>query len=87
MESPSRCLDPLVLAVISPIPTFKKHAESNMVHYRLNSGRHAPPEIIDASDVDCLVGHARTLQGDWYLLDRTSVVGRVNFLDMLAESG
>lgn len=85
MENPVRCLDPLVLAVISPVPTFKRDAESNMVRYQLNAGRHAPPEIIDVKDVDCLVGHARTPQGDWYVLDRTSVVGRVNFLETLAH--
>ncbi|KAF8599801.1 hypothetical protein BDV93DRAFT_511342 [Ceratobasidium sp. AG-I] len=61
-ENPARCVDPLVLAIIPPIPTFKKHTESNMVHYQLNSGRHTPPKIVDASDIDCLVGRARAPQ-------------------------
>ena len=84
-ENPARCLKPLVLAVISPIPTFKLHKDTNMVLYRLNSGRLAPPEIIDVKDVDCLVGRMCTPGGDRYLIERTSVIGRLNFLETLAD--
>ncbi|KAG9124844.1 hypothetical protein FRC07_010018 [Ceratobasidium sp. 392] len=82
-ENIARLLDPLVIAVISPIPHYKRVKEGDLVEYTLTSGKLARPEIVDVRDIDCLVGRfttGGTLQRR-YVVDRTTVVGRLDMLD------
>ncbi|QRV91937.1 Transposase family tnp2 [Ceratobasidium sp. AG-Ba] len=80
-------LEPLILAVISPIPTFKKNREPGMVQFDMPNNRHAPPEIVDVSAIECLVGRARTPSpnGTRYIVERSTIVGNVNMLDTMAD--
>ncbi|KAG8795989.1 hypothetical protein FRC12_006825, partial [Ceratobasidium sp. 428] len=62
-EIPNLRVEPLVLAAISPIPTFTHVKEGNMVRYTLPGRNLATPEIINANDIDSLVGRVRTQHG------------------------
>lgn len=75
----------LALAVISPIPAFKRLKDSNLVTYELVGGRLGPVEVVDVEDVLCLVGRVQAPAGDWYIVDRTAVVGKIDFADALAD--
>lgn len=73
----------LALAVISPIPAFKRLKDCNIVTYELVGGRLGPVEVVDVGDVVCLVGRVQDHAGNWYIVDRTSVVGKIDFADSL----
>ncbi|QRV85581.1 Transposase family tnp2 [Ceratobasidium sp. AG-Ba] len=82
---PNTRLDPLILAAVSPIPTFRKNNESNMVQFELNGINLAVPEIVDVNNIDCLVGRMQTHKGDRYIVERSNVVGRMNLLDTMMD--
>ncbi|QRV89779.1 Transposase family Tnp2 protein [Ceratobasidium sp. AG-Ba] len=86
-DAPVAPLDPLVLAVISPIPSFKKQGNDGLVQYDMPGNRHAPPEIIDATAIECLVGRARAPSPyrTWYIIERSTIVGNINMLDTMAD--
>lgn len=48
--------NPLILAVVSPIPMFKHHPDYNLISYKLPGNKLASPELIDATDIKCLIG-------------------------------
>jgi hypothetical protein len=75
----------LALAVISPIPSFKRLRDSNLITYKLIGDRLGSMEVVDVEDVVCLVGRVRD-QRDWYVVDRTTVVGKVNFVDSVISN-
>ncbi|QRW03344.1 Transposase family tnp2 [Ceratobasidium sp. AG-Ba] len=76
-------LTPLIIAVISPIPRYKYVVRSDVIEYELASGKLAGPEIINVCDIDCLIGRivACGVSERHYIVDRTTVVGRVDMLD------
>ncbi|QRV80885.1 Transposase family tnp2 [Ceratobasidium sp. AG-Ba] len=80
-------LEPLVLAAISPIPSFKRDADSGMVRFDMPNKQHAPPEIVDVSAIECLVGRARASSPNrtWYIVERSTIVGNINMLDTMAD--
>ncbi|KAG8749451.1 hypothetical protein FRC11_011322 [Ceratobasidium sp. 423] len=69
-----------VLAVISPFPQLRYHPDADLVEYRLTSGNYASPEVVDATKIDCLIGHVED-RGS-YIVEQTSVVGRMDMLDV-----
>jgi hypothetical protein len=75
----------LALAVISPIPSFKRLNDCNLVTYELPRGRLGPVEIVDVEDVICLVGRVQDHASHWYIVDRTTVVGQIDFVNSLAD--
>ncbi|KAG9085693.1 hypothetical protein FRC06_003492 [Ceratobasidium sp. 370] len=74
--------DPVILAVISPFPALKHIAKSELIEYRLASGKLTQAEIVDVQDIDNLVGHIKTLSTS-YVLDRTTIVGRLDQLNVM----
>ncbi|QRV91964.1 Transposase family Tnp2 protein [Ceratobasidium sp. AG-Ba] len=82
---PNLRTDPLILAAISPFPTFRKINSANMVQFELTGKKLDIPEIVDVNNIDGLVGRVRTRKGDWYVVERTNVVGRMNLLDTMMD--
>ena len=80
-NTPYPYLDPLVLAVVSPIPYLRFIPEPNLVQYRLISGKYANPEVVDATKIDVLVGRVTTLSKTSYIVERDTVVGQMGLLD------
>lgn len=75
-------LDPIVLAVMSPMLAFKRCTDINLVQYKLLSGEKlVNPEIINAKDVVCLVGQVVTDIRSSYIADRNTVIGRLDMLN------
>lgn len=75
-------LDPLVLAVVSPMLAFNRCADVDMVQYKLQGGdKLVNPEIIDAKHVICLVGRVKTNIRTSYIADRSTVVGHLDMLN------
>jgi hypothetical protein len=76
-------LDPVVLAAVSPIPHLKKHNDANIIEYKLLGQNLGGFEIVDATDIDCLIGRYKTPQPSkaQYIVDRTTIVGRMDMLD------
>jgi hypothetical protein len=75
-------LKTLVLAVVSPIPYLKLLDDAGLIQYRLNAGNYAGPEVVDATDVDCLVGRVTTPLKTTYIVERDTVVGQIDMLDV-----
>ncbi|KAG8686560.1 hypothetical protein FRC11_008766, partial [Ceratobasidium sp. 423] len=75
----------LALAVISPIPSFKRLNDCNLVMYDLTGGKLAPQEVVDMWDLDCLVGWVRDLGGHWYIVDHMTVVGNLEFVNSVMD--
>lgn len=78
-------LDPVVLAVVSPIPYLLYVPESGITQYGLKAGAYASPEIVDASKIDCLVGRVITPLGARYIVERDTVVGQTDMLDVVVN--
>ncbi|QRV98713.1 Transposase family Tnp2 protein [Ceratobasidium sp. AG-Ba] len=74
---------PIVLAILSPIPHLKRHKDANIVEYKLAGRKFLTTEVIDVTDVDCLVGRYYSPRPEQasYIVDRTTVVGRIDILD------
>ncbi|QRV81410.1 Transposase family Tnp2 protein [Ceratobasidium sp. AG-Ba] len=79
--------NPLVLAAVLPIPHLRRHNDANIIEYKLQGKKLLPPEIIDVSDIDCLIGcyQAPTPSNATFIVDRTTVVGRMDVLDDTAN--
>ncbi|QRV85537.1 Transposase family Tnp2 protein [Ceratobasidium sp. AG-Ba] len=82
--------EPLLLALVSPIPFLKSVREfgANLVQYRLAAnGTLARSEIIAASDIECLVGRFTVPDPHKasYIVDRETIVGRVDMLEEMAQ--
>lgn len=85
-NSPSPYLRPHVLAIISPIPRFSKVADGAFVRYKLNSNDAlASPEVIDANDVLHLVGCVCDREGRWSIVDRETIVGRLDVMESVVD--
>ncbi|KAG9126384.1 hypothetical protein FRC07_003631 [Ceratobasidium sp. 392] len=82
-------LKPLALALVSAIPHLKRVRENgaNLVQYKLSAGQLANPEIIDANDIACLVGRFTVPipQTASWIVDRKTIVGRLDMLDDLVD--
>jgi hypothetical protein len=74
-------MNTLALAVVSPIPSFKRVKDANLITYELTGDRLGPVEVIDVRDLVCLVGRLRDHRGSWYVVDRTTVGGRIDLAD------
>ncbi|QRV79766.1 Transposase family tnp2 [Ceratobasidium sp. AG-Ba] len=76
-------LEPLVLAIISPIPHLKRHQDANLVEYKLAGKDLMTSEVIDVRDIDCLIGRFKVPRPEraYYIVDRTTIVGRMDVLD------
>lgn len=75
-------VDPIVLAVVSPMLAFKRCTDVNLVQYKvLANEKLVNPEIIDAKDVVCLVGRIKTDIRTSYIADRGTVIGRLDMLN------
>ena len=62
---------------------FKRFPESGLVQYKLLPlGKLGHPKIIDAQDVGRLVGRVTTPLNTRYVVERTTVVGQLNMLDV-----
>ncbi|EUC61828.1 hypothetical protein RSOL_408870, partial [Rhizoctonia solani AG-3 Rhs1AP] len=68
------------LAIVAPFPQLRYHQDADLVEYRLSSGNYASPEVIDATKIDSLVGHV--VDRSSYIVERTSVVGRLDMLNI-----
>lgn len=75
----------LALAIISPIPSFKRLKDCNLITYKLIGDQLGPVEVVDVGDLTCLVGRVRDQEGMWYVVDRTTVVGRVDFVNSVMD--
>ncbi|KAG9079769.1 hypothetical protein FRC06_007486, partial [Ceratobasidium sp. 370] len=64
--------DPTILAVVSPFPALKRIAESELIEYKLTSGKLAQAEIVDVRDIDSLIGRIKTSSAS-YVIDRTTI--------------
>jgi hypothetical protein len=72
-----------VLAIVSPFPQLRYHSNADLVEYRLTSGNYASAEVVDATSIDCLIG--RVEDRGSYVVERTSVVGRMDILDAVVN--
>lgn len=81
-NKPYPYLDPLLLAVVSPIPYMRHIPDAELIQYRLVSGQYAKPEVVDVTSIDCLVGRVTTGTGASYIVERETVVGQVDMLDV-----
>lgn len=85
-NSPSPYLRPHVLAIISPIPRFSKISNGDFVRYELNSNATlASPEVIDANDMLHLIGRVCDREGRWSIVDRETIVGRLDVMESLVD--
>ncbi|KAG9095901.1 hypothetical protein FS749_009502 [Ceratobasidium sp. UAMH 11750] len=73
--------DPIIIAMTSPFVALKLYAESDLIEYKLTSDRLATAEIADVHDINCLIGRVRTASAS-YIVDRTTIVGQLNQLDV-----
>ncbi|QRV97963.1 Transposase family Tnp2 protein [Ceratobasidium sp. AG-Ba] len=84
-DRPIPTLQPLGLALVSPIPHLKRVRDggANLIQYKLSGGRLAKPEVIDVGDIVCLVGRFTVPipQPASYIVDRETVVGRLDILE------
>ncbi|KAG9090974.1 hypothetical protein FRC06_000789 [Ceratobasidium sp. 370] len=72
---------PVVLAIVSPIPYLRLLCAEGLVQYRLNAGKYAKPQVIDAMDIDCLVRHVTTALKESFIVERETVVRHMDMLD------
>lgn len=84
-RTPIPCNKPLVLAVVSPIPYLRFLPDAGLIQYRLNNGNYARPLVVDATNVDCLVGRVTTAIGTSYIVERDTVVGQMDMLDAIVN--
>jgi hypothetical protein len=84
-DAPYPHLDPLVLAVVSPIPCLRYIPDSAIIEYKLRAGAYASPEIVDATNIDCLVGRVTTPLGASFIVERDTVVGQMDMLDVVTN--
>ncbi|CCO34236.1 hypothetical protein BN14_08330 [Rhizoctonia solani AG-1 IB] len=75
-----------VIAVISAFPFLRHHNDADLIEYRLLSGNYAGAEVVDATKIDCLIGRVTTEHRGSFVLERTSVVGRMDMLDVTVET-
>jgi hypothetical protein len=81
--TPVPFLNPIVLAAICPVLAFKRSPDCPLIQYKLlPGGKLVHPEIVDARDIGCLVGRVTTPLRTMYIVDRTTVVGRLDMLDV-----
>ncbi|KAG8787089.1 hypothetical protein FRC12_015914 [Ceratobasidium sp. 428] len=73
--------NPVVLAVVSAFPALKRIADSGLIEYKLTSGKLAQAELVDVRDIECLIGRVKTSSAS-YVIDRESLVGRLDQLDV-----
>jgi hypothetical protein len=76
----------LALAIISPIPLFQRLKDCNLITYELVGGWLGPVEIVDVQDIVCLVRRVQDHVGRWYVVDRTSVVGKIDFANSVSDT-
>ncbi|KDN40273.1 hypothetical protein RSAG8_08183, partial [Rhizoctonia solani AG-8 WAC10335] len=78
---------PIVVAIVSPFVRLRYIHDADLVEYRLSSGNYAGAEVVDATKIDCLVGRITTgtLCQRFFVVERTSVVGRMDMLDITVE--
>jgi hypothetical protein len=77
--------NPLVVAVVSPIPYLRLLDDAGLIQYKLNAGNYAGVQAVDATDVDCLVGRVTTALGTSYIVERDTVVGQMDMLDAVVN--
>ncbi|KAF8676920.1 Transposase family tnp2 [Rhizoctonia solani] len=83
LNVPNPCTQ--VLAVIMAFPHLRYHNDADLVEYRLSSGNYAGAEVVDATKIDCLIGRITTEHQGSFVVERTSVVGQVDMLDVTVE--
>ncbi|KAG8731467.1 hypothetical protein FRC10_001699 [Ceratobasidium sp. 414] len=66
----------------APDPNLRRNADSDPIEYKLTSGKLGSIELVDANDVECLVGRITVPTHASYIIDRTTVVGRLDVLDI-----
>ncbi|QRV81791.1 Transposase family Tnp2 protein [Ceratobasidium sp. AG-Ba] len=80
-------VQPLALALVSPIPHLKRVREcgADLVQYKLSGRTLEHTEVIDVNDIACLVGRFTVPipEPASYIVDRETVVGRLDMLDDL----
>ncbi|KAG9077563.1 hypothetical protein FS749_010539 [Ceratobasidium sp. UAMH 11750] len=79
-------IEPIVLAIVSPIPTFSRTHDHNLINYRLSGGQLANPEVIDTNDIERLIGRIQASDRTWSIVDRSTVVGRIDMLESMVEA-
>lgn len=84
-DTPAPPTNPVVLAVISPIPSFKCHPDCNLISYKLPNNKLANPELVDTANLECLVGRVQARDQTWYVVDRTTVVGRLDMVNSVLD--
>lgn len=84
-DVPALFLEPVILAIVSPVPKFEKLRDADLVRYKLPGNKLAKPEVIDAKDIDCLIGRVHAPDGYLYIVDRRTVVGRLHTLEGLVQ--
>lgn len=80
-EVPIRNVEPLVLAVVSPMPHLRLIAGVDIIQYKLNGNKYAHPDVVDARKIDCLVGRLTTPLGASFIVERDTVVGQTDVVD------
>ncbi|CAE6454697.1 unnamed protein product [Rhizoctonia solani] len=78
---------PIIVAIVSPFVQLRHIRDADLVEYRLSSGNYAGAEVVDATKIDCLIGRITTgtLRRRSFVVERTSVVGRMDMLDVTVE--
>ncbi|QRV80042.1 hypothetical protein RhiJN_08057 [Ceratobasidium sp. AG-Ba] len=80
-------VQPLALALVSPIPHLKRIREygADLVQYKLSGRALGYAEVIDVNDIACLVGRFTVPipEPASYIVDRETIVGRLDLLDDL----
>jgi hypothetical protein len=73
---------PFVVAALQPIPQTIHHPDCGLIEYRLSAGGYAAVQLIDASRIVSLVGRVKAHGGTKYIVDRETVVGQMDMLDV-----
>jgi hypothetical protein len=75
-----------VVAVISAFPFLRHHNDASFIEYRLLSGNYAGAKVVDDTKIDCPIGRITTEHRGSFVLEHTSVVGRMDMLDVTVET-
>ncbi|KAG8709714.1 hypothetical protein FRC11_005274 [Ceratobasidium sp. 423] len=85
VDDDNQLMETVALAVISPVPSFKRLKDCNLITYDLVGGNLGPTELVDVGELVCLVGRVRDVAGHWFIVDRTSAVGKLDFVNSVLD--
>jgi hypothetical protein len=74
--------EPMVVTALLPIPQTIYHPGPDLVEYQLSAGKYAAVQFIDVSRITSLIGRVKVHNKTTYIVDRATVVGQIDVLDV-----